>query len=475
MTLIERVHSILAQHGLLEQKQPIVVGVSGGPDSLCLLDALHRLGVPLVVAHFDHQLRPESSADAAHVAQMAAGRGLPFEQGAGDVAGFAGREHLSVEEAARTLRYRFLFAVARGCGAQAVAVGHNADDQVETVLMHLLRGAGLAGLKGMLALSTQEAWDASIPLARPLLGVWRAEIEAYCREQRLNPLIDATNQQTTYFRNRLRHQLVPELQRYNPQVKEVLLRTAEVLAGDWGVVEQASEQAWREVLLEVHPQACILDRKKLLAQPLGLQRAVVRRMMAALRPGLRDIDFETVERVVGFIAHPSRSRGMELAQGLDLTWEKTRLILSEHGSEADDAALPRIAAGCELGLECPGQVQLAGGWLLLAEFSTGPRDYHNSSAWEAWLDGDGLEFPLQVRAGRPGERFQPFGMQGRSQKLSDFWINAGVPRQERAVWPLVFSAGRVVWVPGRRIADPVKVTETSRRVVHLQMQPTPGG
>jgi tRNA(Ile)-lysidine synthase len=469
VTLIDRIRGVLLQNGRFDPRQPLVVGVSGGPDSLCLLDCLHQLGLPMVVAHFDHQLRPNSAEDALKVAQMAAERGLPFEQAAGDVMAFSRQEHMSVEEAARTLRYRFLFEAANRRAAQAVAVGHTADDQVETVLMHLLRGAGLAGLKGMQAVSTHEAWDARIPLVRPLLNVWRSEIEAYCQECGLTPLIDATNQQTTYFRNKLRHELVPELQRYNPQVKEVLLRTADVLAGDWGVVEQAADQAWGEVLLEVLPGACVVDREKLRSLPIGLQRAILRRMLAALRPGLRDIDFETVERAVAFIAHPSRSRGLDLSQGLRLTWETGRLILAEPGVELVDQDRPRLPAGAELLLEPPGQILLEGGWRLLADSKAPTGDVRSTAAWEAWLDGDALVYPLVVRPAGLGERFQPFGMQGRSQKMSDFWINAGVPRRNRASWPLVYSAGQIVWVPGYRIAESVKVTEASRQVVHLQM------
>jgi len=473
VTVLDLVRQALLEDNPLDVSLPLVVGVSGGPDSLCALDCLCQLGFRPVVAHFDHHLRPDSGEDARAVAEMAAQRGLTFAGGEGDVSSFVEQERLSVEEAARILRYRFLFSTARQVGAQAVVVGHTADDQVETVLMHLLRGAGLAGLKGMQPFGVIETWDTQIPLARPLLRAWRSEIEDYCREQGLQPLMDATNRQVTYFRNRLRHELLPELQRYNPQIKDVILRTAEVLAGDWQVVEQAAGQAWQAVFLEATPACCAVDREKLARLPLGLQRAVLRRMLAVLRPGLRDVDFESIERGVAFLAAPTRSRSLELLQGLRLTWKPERLVLAEIGVQPIDPGSPWIDPGVELSLSVPGRLALEGGWWLEAERAAPPEDLKAASKWEAWLDEDRLELPLKVRLALSGERFQPFGMRGRSQKLSDFWINAGVPRALRRGWPLVCSAGQVVWVPGHRIAENARVTPATRSVVHLKLNHNP--
>lgn len=473
MTVLDLVRRTLLEDNPLDVSLPLVVGVSGGPDSLCALDCLCRLGFRPVVAHFDHHLRPESGEDARAVAGMAAQHGLDYAGGDGDVTGYMERERLSVEEAARILRYRFLFSTARQIGAQVVVVGHTADDQVETVLMHLLRGAGLGGLKGMQPFGVIETWDEAIPLARPLLRVWRSEIEDYCHEQGLHPLLDATNLQVTYFRNRLRHELVPELQRYNPQVKEVILRTAEVLAGDWQVVEQAAGQAWHSLLLEASPAHCVVDRVKLARLPVGLQRAVLRRMLAVLRPGLRDVDFESIERGVAFLSTPTRSRSLELLRGLCMTWEPDRLVLAESGFQALDPGSPWIAPDTELSLAVPGVVTLTGGWRLAAERSMPPEEFQSASPWEAWLDEDRLVLPLNLRPARTGERFQPFGMQGRSQKLSDFWINTGVPKAQRHGWPLVYSAEQVVWIPGHRIAENARVTPSTRSVVHLTLNHNP--
>ncbi len=467
---IERFRAAALESCRLDASLPLVVGVSGGPDSLCLLDCLLQCGFRPLVAHFDHCLRAESARDAEKVAELAAGRGLDFELGRLDVAAYAGEAGLSLEEAAREARYRFLFAAARRTGAQAVAVGHTADDQVETVLMHLLRGAGLAGLKGMSARSLHEGFDASIPLARPLLGFWREEIEAYCRERGLQPLQDATNADPAFYRNRLRHELIPFLARYNPQVKQVLWRTADVLAGEAEVLAQAAQAAWGGVVERCEPDLCALRREALLDLPVGLQRAVLRRAIQRLRPALRDIDYQTVERGLGFIRRPTRSGSLSLAQGLRLEQAGGVIYLAEWDATLLDRSWPQVQPGALLRLDVPGELPVGQGWVLRAEPAEPPAGFSEAGRWEAWLDSAQVELPLEVRSARPGERFQPLGLGGRSQKIADLWINVRLPRRARSGWPLVLSGGAVAWVPGYRLDERFKVSGETRQAIHLVLE-----
>ncbi|HEY2979690.1 MAG TPA: tRNA lysidine(34) synthetase TilS, partial [Anaerolineales bacterium] len=218
--MLEKIESILQSACHLERGRLIVVGVSGGPDSLCLLHLLHQAGYPLLVAHFNHQIRPEAGDEAGAVEQFAARLGLRCVVGSADVSAHAQKNGLSIEEAARALRYGFLFEQARQAGAQAVAVGHTADDQVETVLMHFLRGAGLNGLQGMGYRTILRTFDSAIPIVRPLLGIWREEVLAYCTTYGLQPHFDRSNASPEYLRNRLRHTLIPVLESYNPKFRE---------------------------------------------------------------------------------------------------------------------------------------------------------------------------------------------------------------------------------------------------------------
>lgn len=475
---LEQIALILQQDCQIAPGAPVVVGVSGGPDSLCLLDSLARLGYAAHAAHFDHHLRPESGQDAEVVRRVAQGLGLPFILGGGDVAAEARDKHLSIEEAARYLRYHFLFETARRLGAQAVAVGHTADDQVETVLMHLLRGSGLAGLTGMPFRALLPVFDERLPVLRPLLAVWRAETVAYCQERDLPFVNDASNQDQAFFRNRLRHELLPLLAVYNPQVKTVLWRMSQVLAGDESLLAQAEQSAWDDCLERTQPGAVLFWLARLREYPLPMQRRLLRRAVGLLRPALRDVDFDAVQRAAEFVRAPARSGQMDLLQGLDMLIEPgpqgERLLLVDR---LWGAALPE-PGWLQMGLDVvclpvPGALEIAPGCWLKAEALDRPAEVpFNGSPWEAWLDADALQqaagaLDLRVRRACPGDRFQPLGMGSGSMKLSDFWINSKLPRRARAAWPVLCCGEQIVWVPGFRQAQPFRITHETRQVIHL--------
>lgn len=451
---------------------PLLVGVSGGPDSLTLLDALARLGFPLVAAHFDHRLRPHSAHEAEVVRQAAARAGAQFVSGSGDVAAHAAQVRLSIEDAARDLRYRFLFEQARRFSAQAVAVGHNADDQVETVVMHLLRGAGLRGLRGMAFCTLLPTWDAQIPLVRPLLSFWRAEILAYCAERQLQPIHDPTNQETLYLRNRLRHELIPLLDELQPQARQNIYRAALALAGDEAIVEVAVAQAWETCGARQDERSVSLNLVDLQQLSPGVLRGVLRRAFAVLLPGLVDVDFAAVERAVTFVRAPGRGQ-IDLVRGVRLFVESGRLVIAGTKELAPLPAWPQMGAE-ELLLPVPGDLDLGNGWkittrrLIVEDFAR--RAVGPDPAWEAWLDEAALAGGLKLRRARPGDRFQPLGLEGHSMKLSDFWINHKLPRRARAAWPLVVDETQIVWIPGFRPAHACRVSAQTRAVLHLRVE-----
>jgi len=455
----------------LDPARPVLAGVSGGADSTCLLHGLARLGWHVTAAHFDHQLREDSSQDAAAVERMALGLGVGYIGGGADVRALALREGLSIEEAARAARYRFLFAQARQRGAQAVLVGHTADDQVETVLMHLLRGSGLSGLRGMDYRSLHEGWDGVIPLARPLLGLGRADTETYCAANGLDPLRDPSNADTIYFRNRLRHELIPYLETYNPQIRQVLLRTADVLRGEYDLVEAAVGQAWQTCQGQRGAGYVRLELGALHQLEVGLLRGLLRRALSELRPGLRDISFQDVERAASFVHAPSRSGEMDLTAGLRLFIEEGWLYLEVPGAAPLPPGWPQLARPGVYELDAPGALELAGGWRLRAERAEASLvDVHAARPNEIWLDARGLELPLRVRAARPGERFAPLGMGGHTQKLSDLFINAGTAKRARARWPLVCEGEQALWVVGLRVGHSRQVREGARELLHIVLE-----
>lgn len=455
----------------------LVLGVSGGPDSLALLHALavggHReapLHPPanLVVGHLNHGLRPEAAGDAQRVARICAGWEVACFVEEADVGAEARAEGLSLEEAGRLTRYRFLAALARRVDAAGVAVGHNADDQAETVLMHFLRGAGLAGLRGMLPAGPMpEAPD--LTLFRPLLDVSREEVERYCREQALEPLVDASNVDATFFRNRLRHELLPRLEAYNPQIRERLQHTAAVLAADYELLQQLRREAWAEILREGGATWLRVDLDAWRALPLSLRRSTIRHAVWKLRSSLRDVTFAPVEQAREVAEQGDVGAQAALPGGLVLTveYDAWRLAAEE---ASPPARLPQLPGDEALKLSLPGRVFLAGAWFLEAEAcrEISPKVVQeNGDPWLAYVDVGPAE-RLLVRPRRSGERFRPLGMEGHSAKVSDVMINEKIPAGLRPRWPLVANGEHLIWLVGHRLDRRARVTSSSGQVWRLR-------
>ncbi len=321
--MLENIQSILSDQCGLNKDHPIIAGVSGGPDSLCLMDVLRKTGYRLIVAHFNHKLRPDADADANTVEQTAARLNLASVIESGDVRAYADQEKLSLEEAARIMRYRFLIEQAHRFKAQAVAVGHTADDQVETVLMHFIRGAGLSGLKGMNYRTILHMFDPEIPIVRPLLDTWREETIVYCAANGFRPRHDPSNASLDFLRNRLRHLLIPSLESYNPRFREVVWRTSRSLAGDYEILSNVLDEAWKKCITQKSEGFIAFDLLALMEQPLGLQRNLIRRAIERLHPDEFDVSYTILERAAHFISNQDEHRRirMDLIGGLHLLRE----------------------------------------------------------------------------------------------------------------------------------------------------------
>lgn len=470
---LDNLRLILRKECGLEPTDVVLVGFSGGPDSLTLLHVLESLGQPLVAAHFDHGLRPESGEEAQHAEAVARSLGVPFVAQRGDVAGFAGQEKLSLEEAARILRYQFLFRAADDQRAAAVAVAHNADDQVETVLMHLLRGAGPQGLRGMPYRAKPNAWSESLPLVRPLLAVWRSEIEEYCNANNLRPLLDPSNSDQTFFRNRLRHELVPLMESYVPGFKQRLAQTSALVGEESDLVDELARRVWHGVLSQRGDGFVQLNRRALLHEPRALQAAILRRAMTELRPNQRDVDFDALRRAQRIISDGRAATPTDWAAGLYLLVEGERIWVADW--EADLPVDWPQAPEAPTHVEVPFDVDLGRGWRVRAAArerdGVGPVELSDLGAREnlAQLDFDVVGEELALRRRRPGDRFQPLGMESGSLKLADFMINEKMPLRARAGWPLLCKGDEIVWVPGYRLAHPYRVADGTKRILEIEL------
>jgi tRNA(Ile)-lysidine synthase len=452
--------------------EPILVGVSGGPDSICMLDLLVRSGRQIMVAHFDHQLRQDSEQEAEFVAGVVSGYGIPFFLGTADVTAFAREEHLSTEEAARKARYHFLFSQARESGAKCLAVAHNADDQVETILMHFTRGAGLNGLKGMTPWTVLPEFDPAIPLIRPILHVWRSEILDYCREHSLKFVQDPTNLDQTYFRNYLRHDLIPGLESRNPGIKKTLLKSAASLAGDHELIRGLVDEFWSKVLVAEGEGYISFDLSLMQSTSIPLLRNVLRRAVERLKPNNRDFDFDAVERGVTFISRDyAVSARIDLVEGLQVFGIGELLYIAYKDSYLPLQAYPQITESVDITLD---QVlDLENGWQFhsrqISRASLPANFEQNQDAFIAWLDAGQVNFPLKMRSRNKGDRFSPLGMTSGSVKISDIFINEKIPREVRDRWPMFCQGDEIIWVPGFRAAHRCRLTEDTDMVLELTL------
>jgi tRNA(Ile)-lysidine synthase len=483
---------------------------------VALLDAMCELALDghepwprLHVAHLDHGLRPGSVDDAAFVARLAEVRGLPATLEARDVAGLAAREGEGLPAAARRVRYAFLAGVARQVGAQVVLTGHHRDDQAETVLMALLRGAGLDGLSGMrlrspwplsvAEVSQLEGATQTLPtLARPLLAIARADIEAWCAARDLVYRRDPSNEDASRLRGQVRHTLLPALEVANPRLRLTLTRTAELLEQDRALIEELVDEAWSEAALidgtapspaALRPETRVAQasgeraRSVSLSGPLwrGISPAVrgrlVRRAVAALGGDLRSLGYEHVAAICA--ADDAAASGAPGPSAVGLP-AGLRAVPSAEGLRIE-RSMPRIPPprlGAEpVALALPGITRLPGGWAIEVAIEKGARRSLRRDPWLAQLDADsvGATGVLSVRGRRPGDRFQPLGMGGRSKSLQDFFVDARVPAPERDGWPLVVAGvgdgQRIVWIPGHRVDERVKQHVDTRRTLVLRATP----
>lgn len=432
----------LAPDGLL------VVGFSGGPDSASLLHALHGLGRwPLLAAHLDHALRPASAAEAAAARRVAAGYGIAFASRRVDVAALARQHKQSLEAAARAARYAFLFELAEQHGAHAVLSAHTADDQAETLVMHLLRGAGAQGLQGMPAYWRPNPWSDRVALVRPLLETSRAAVLAYCKAHALAVQQDPSNHDPAFFRNRVRHTLLPAMEALAPGVKTRLAHSAAVQAAENEVLQAASEAAWQRCVARCAAGFIGLQRGALAAEPLAVQRRVLQRAASVLRPHRDALTFGLIEQARA--ALEGQPGEQDWFDGLVLLVEGPQLWLAERDALRRGqlpAAWPQ-APQAQLALPTPADVTLGAGWRLRLRLQAAPAA-PAADAFQAWLDAS-LAAQLVLRRPQAGDRM---ALPNGRQKLADLFINAKLPQRARAAWPLLCAGDAVVWAPGLRLA-----------------------
>ncbi len=430
-------------------EQGVVVGLSGGSDSVALLDALASVaeerGFPVIAAHLDHGLRPDSRDDVAFCEGVCRRLGVGFRTARADVRGRAERDGCGIEEAARIERYEFLRSIKRTGNLEVIAVAHTLDDQAETLLLRLLRGAGSVGLGSMRA----RAGD----LVRPLLGVSRRDVAAHLAGRGLPWREDPSNHDLTFERNRIRHELIPYLEsRFNPATRAALARAAGLLADEADALRPSADALWEQAAAREGPSV-VLDGAPLRSAPLALARLVVRRALNETG-GLRAVQSVHVDSIVRLASSATSSgRRLDLPGDREALFRFGRVAIGPRKEPGAPYSFP---------LPVPGRVDLPTGLSVLAHPDRGPAV---SQGWSAVIPEPAS--PLEVRSRRPGDRV----VNGeREESLRRFLQKGRVPADEREGLPLVASGRRVVWVPGSP-QRPAPRQRAGERYVRLEVVP----
>jgi tRNA(Ile)-lysidine synthase len=465
MTLPDRVLRTVRRHALIARGGRVVVALSGGPDSVALVHLLLELQAAgelsvAGLAHFNHQLRgADADGDEAFCRTKAASLDLPIEVGRGDVRAQARDERRSVEDAARAARYAFLEDAADRLGADVIAVGHSADDQAETFLLRLIRGAGPRGLAGILPRSGR--------VVRPLIDIPRVDLRQYTASLQLESREDPTNAVLDIPRNRVRHELLPYLQReFSPGISGVLAREAAIARVDEDRLQQEAIDLAASIVLTKR-DAVSIDIAALTSLHPALASRVAR-MALQVRAADTFIGFDHIERLLRFAREGRQGSAMSLP-GQQALHQGSRLVLGPEPPRESSAGQPN---SFRFPLSIPGEVMLGEqGWAISAEradrldWPGGPglaRSAHVAVALES------SSLPLAIRSRRPGDRFRPLGF-GHGRKLQDFLVDRKVPREARDSLPLVVDRDdRIVWVVGESVAEDFRVTEPSRAVILLK-------
>ncbi|PYR42160.1 MAG: tRNA lysidine(34) synthetase TilS [Acidobacteria bacterium] len=482
--MIERVREFIRRHDLIRPGDRVIAAVSGGSDSVALARILHELDAAgdlrlAAIAHFNHQLRPSADADERFVGDLAASLGLPSIVEREAVAARALRERRSIEDAARAARYAFFDRARRSSGADLVALGHTRDDQAETVLLRLTRGAGPRGFAGM--------YPRNGAIVRPLLACRRGDLRAWLAAGDYAFVEDETNADVAIPRNRVRAELLPMLAaRFNPSIVDVLADEADVARETWAWMEGEAAALEAAVVRQRRSgteEVCEIDAAALRAAPIALQRVVLWRLLRRLA-GTRAIAFQHVEAARCLLDAGHARGGRVDLPGQRLERIGGALVLTGRPAGAVGRRAEKAANLFRYRLSIPGEVMvLDGSCIVSAEpFDARRADVASSSAAVrrradeavALVRGDLCGGSLVVRNRRPGDRFRPVGLAGR-KKLQDYFVDRKIARELRDRVPLVVDASdRIVWVAGHQIDAAFRVTDRSQPVLILSFKAVGG-
>jgi tRNA(Ile)-lysidine synthase len=443
----------------------VLVGVSGGADSVALLHILRTLApefsLRLGIAHLNHCLRfPDADKDAEFVTSLAIKLNLPYYISKADVKMYQQQHRLSLEDAARRLRYAFFEDTAAKHGFSKIALGHHADDNAESVLMYLLRGSGLTGVSGIPP-------NRDGKFVRPLMDLTKAELIEFMNKNSIAYISDASNADKKFLRNRIRHGLIPLLKKYyNPNIAETLSRfSAIVRCEDEWIESEIIAPLFAKCVSASENDMLALSAPMLEKMNPAAQRRIIRKAIATVKGDARRISYSHIEAVVNLLHKSGIRKHLDLPDGIRAERNGDILVFSKY--EQAKAEIPYF----EYSLSAPGTIFIKETGMYLRFSCAEIRRLQDCPAFSptvAYFDTDALTFPMVVRQFRPGDRFCPLGMTG-TQKVKDFFINSKVPANERKKCPIVLSGGKIIWIAGYRTDESAKIRSSTANILKAEL------
>ncbi len=455
--LIDNVKRTIDKYCMLQAGDRVVVGVSGGPDSLCLLHALDSLReeykFSLFAAHLNHKFRGAAAdADAEFVDRICREWGIPAYVETFDVPAYIKETGLSPEEAGREIRYRLFDRVCEEVGGNKIAVAHNLNDHVETILMRFMRGSGIEGLKGIEAVRGR--------IIRPLLETERQEIEEYCSAKRLDPRIDKTNLEAVYNRNRIRLELIPYIQKnFNPNIMMALSRFSGLIKDENDFLEAEAESKMN-MMAEIEDDRVVIDAKQLLSVHAALQRRIIRRSIEKLAKTLNGFDFKHYEGVVQ-LADKTTGAAIILPHGLKAFISYDKLVVAKNIVKADKKCYYKLK------YDYDNSVETEKGCVTIERRDPKGIGRLRRNGDMIFIDSAAVREGLVLRNREPGDLFAPIGMKGK-KKLKEYLIDEKIPREERDTLELIADGNEIVWIVGGRLSENYKITDKTLDAVVIK-------
>lgn len=469
---LNSVEQTITVHAMFDPGDFVLVAVSGGPDSVALLDALHLLSslfsIHLGVAHLNHGLRGDASErDAEFVSGLAETYHLPFHMEKKDVAAYRKKNRLSTEDAARKVRYDFLRKIRKTEGYHRIATAHHADDNAELILMNMIRGSGTKGLEGI----PPKREDS---IVRPLIRCYRADILDYLSQRKLNYVIDATNADKRFTRNRIRLDLIPLLCTFNPQIGKTLNRLGTIIRNEEVWIQSIVDREMADIVLRQTDQSVDLCAVKFNSRPLALKQRLIRQAILNIKGDLKRISLDHIEAIIrlenaGRIHLPDRILFEKKPERLCFKRESIDLRSLEKKQAADEEMSFLYKVPTPESSPLTLCIKETGVRLRFTQIDKeAVADYSDAGQTVAFFDMGQIVFPLCVRNVNPGDRFVPFGMAG-TQKVKNFFINNKIPRSERKKCPVLLSREDIIWLAGFRVTDFHKITDATKRVLKVEL------